>query len=311
MYHVSNQYLVVTPDMAKQWLSDYRYPLQRRPRKDKISMYAAIMRRGDWVQDKEIKLVQLNGKTYLVNGQHRLMAIMDCGLPQMFNVATVKVYTEEQLAAIYNTEDNNIGRTFDDVVRTTLLPNTTGISQSDLIKLKAAIIYINGRFGVDRKVRMDSWEIVSQIENVYHEPYSQFLESISGASERRNIRMKRKLQRASVLSVALVTYMESAKQFGFAKIDEFWGGAADDDGLRRGDPRKVMLEHIANTAMPTGRPSREESDTVSAAYQSRYVASCFNRWIEGSDFLMDKRSSGPRISDAGAPISIAGSSYKG
>ena len=310
MYSIDSQYMMVTPSIAQQWLVDYRYPLQRRPRKAKIAMYASIMKRGDWQQDKELKLVKLDGSTYLVNGQHRLHALAECGVPQMFNVVTVTVSDESQLAAIYNTEDNNITRTFDDVMRTTLLPNTTGISQWDLSKLKPAIIYIRGGFGVDRAVSADSWEIASLIENVYGEPYAAFLEAIAGAKESRINRTKRKFQRASVLSVALVTYMESVNQFGIAKIDEFWSGAANDDGLRRGDPRKVMLEHLTNTAMPSGRPSAAGLTTVSPAYQSRYVASCFNRWISGTDFSVTGRSSGPKISDAKSPIVIAGSSYR-
>lgn len=310
MYRISSQYQLVTPATAKQWLENCRYPLQRKLRKDRIAMYAEIMRRGDWVQDKELKFACMDGKLYLVNGQHRLSAIVASGLPQMFNVITVHVGDNEQLAAIYNTEDNNIIRTFDDVVRTTLLPNVTGICRSDLSTLKAAVVYINDNFGV-RRTKIDSWLIASQIEKIYHEPFSYFLEAISGASEKRFSRTKKKFQRASVVSVAIVTYMESVKQFGFSKVDAFWSGAAKDDGLKRGDPRKVMIEHITNTSMPSGRASMGGEDVVSAAYQSRYVASCFNRWIDGVDFLTDKRYSGPRISDALAPISIAGSSYKG
>ncbi len=69
----------ITPDMAKRWLN---HPLSERNRKiqpGRVAEYANIMKRGEWgvVSDS---VIGISEEGAVVNGRHRLSAIVGCGL---------------------------------------------------------------------------------------------------------------------------------------------------------------------------------------------------------------------------------------
>jgi hypothetical protein len=105
------------------------------------------------------------------------------------------------------------------------------------------------------------------------------------------------------MAVGLVTFDESSAVYGDKKIEEFWLGLGKDDGLRIGDPRKAARVYLFEES---SRPRLELGGSVKQAYTARYVANCFNAWIEGRNI----RNSAVR-GDALSPIFIRGSRFKG
>ncbi len=306
---LSSQYQFVTPATAERWLSEYQYEFQRRLTLPMVDKWVNIIQRGDFMQDKEIKVVLYDRHRYLVNGQHRLNAIVKSGVGQYFNITTVTVDTPEELAAIYNTEDMNKPRSFDDVVRTRRLPELTGLTRSQLIKVSPCVAYIANGFIRKSERRFDYHSVADEIVKTYALPAESFFDAINdGASKKFN-----HLARSSVLSVGIVTFLQSAKRIpgGEQFIIDFWRGLAADDGLRRGDPRKVALEHIITTQMPAGTAGAPGRETVSPEYQSRYVANCFNKWVEGKTYSDARGKPSSNISDPFAPIKILGSDFTG
>jgi hypothetical protein len=74
----------VTPEIAQEWLS-HRAVFQRKISKDAVSRYAAAMRNGDWKFVKGL-VIQITPDGYVLDGQHRLAAVVQSGIPQWFMV---------------------------------------------------------------------------------------------------------------------------------------------------------------------------------------------------------------------------------
>jgi hypothetical protein len=71
------QLVLVTPEMAKQWLS--RRPHNRPISKMTVELYATDMKEGRWRLTHQG--IGFNENDELIDGQHRLMAILTCGIP--------------------------------------------------------------------------------------------------------------------------------------------------------------------------------------------------------------------------------------
>ena len=74
----------VTPEVAQEWLSR-RAVFQRKISKDATSKYAAAMRNGDWKFVKGL-VIQITPDGYVLDGQHRLSAVVQSGISQWFMV---------------------------------------------------------------------------------------------------------------------------------------------------------------------------------------------------------------------------------
>ena len=77
----------VTPEMANEWL-DNQAP-NRKPSQSAIERYAKAMKDGIWTADPRLAL-SFNEDGKLVDGQHRLFAVIEYGKPVDFYAATVR-----------------------------------------------------------------------------------------------------------------------------------------------------------------------------------------------------------------------------
>ncbi len=75
-------FVLVTPDRAAQWLK--ANTANRRPRPTVVEFMTKEMRRGQWVTTHQGVAFADTGE--LIDGQHRLMAIVASGIPQMMLV---------------------------------------------------------------------------------------------------------------------------------------------------------------------------------------------------------------------------------
>lgn len=72
----------VTPDLAKYWLDNTPPDEQRDVRAHKVKEYANEMLGGTFRGDISNDLIQISSKETVINGQHRLRAIVQTGLSQ-------------------------------------------------------------------------------------------------------------------------------------------------------------------------------------------------------------------------------------
>jgi len=62
-------------------------------------------------------------------------------------------------------------------------------------------------------------------------------------------------------------------------VHEFWNGVAQDDGIKKGDPRKFTSNHLRTVRH--GGNSMTLSQLGSPAFSARYLASCFISFTKG------------------------------
>lgn len=80
--HLSNpEWVLVTPELATNFLAT-NVTFNRRRDPKKVKEWSDKMRRGAWARTGATLDFDIEG--HLINGQHRLQAIIDTGLPQMF-----------------------------------------------------------------------------------------------------------------------------------------------------------------------------------------------------------------------------------
>ena len=92
----------VTPEMAAKWLAA---DTENRPiRESRVQSYADQIRRGEWVYNGESIII--NDKNGITDGQHRLRAVVQAGLPIVTEVVTGVKHEE-----VFDTIDSAPGRT--------------------------------------------------------------------------------------------------------------------------------------------------------------------------------------------------------
>lgn len=104
---MKSEIILITPEMAKNWLLcvDANHK-NRNIRKNVVSKYARDMKRGGWKLTHQGIAFDVNG--HLRDGQHRLSAIVEAGVP----VRMLVTFDLEECS--YEQIDTNLARTFSD-----------------------------------------------------------------------------------------------------------------------------------------------------------------------------------------------------
>jgi hypothetical protein len=143
---MKTELVTVTPEMAMQWLEQFKLEGQRQIRKPVVARYAQMMLTGEWRPGTQIALsANGDGHTYLINGQHRLSAVIESGTSQVFAVLT-RDENIEQARMSYQYDDLQSRRSVYDAVRVSGLSDKTGISDVDIRVLASAVICIATKF---------------------------------------------------------------------------------------------------------------------------------------------------------------------
>lgn len=104
---VKIQTISVTPEQAKAWLKTNT--LNRPVRVGHVKSLAAAMKRGEWTLNHQA--IAMNG-TKLLDGQHRLMALIQSGLPKLQMLVASEVPSEA-----FDTIDIGVKRSNSDIFR--------------------------------------------------------------------------------------------------------------------------------------------------------------------------------------------------
>lgn len=236
----------VTPEMAAAWLATLKTELpgghefQRRLREAHVDRLAREMRARRFPPDTNLKIGRLTGAGYLMNGRHRLTAVVAAGMTASFVVQEVEYTSAAELCDDYARTDIGAKRTMRDALRAhDFFPELTGdliFLQGFAAAMKIRIREFSSGPAADLRTIAESNDLVIEAM-VEYKPHAEALfVALMGGGERK------KLVRAPVLAVALETFRYQ-KQLA----EVFWAKAARDDGLRRGDPIKALIDWLKAT----------------------------------------------------------------
>lgn len=253
----------ITPAMAKSLLSANEG--NRNLRGELVAQYARDMKAGRWRQTGDGVRVSKDGR--LIDGQHRLTAIIESGKPvEMFVFRNVP---DEAQVAI----DAGARRTAADHLGMYL-----GEDSATRLAAAARVAIEVGRYGtVARNAAVSTGEIVEWID--------------ANPDIRDAVRLAGQVSRQMDAQPATVAYCA----LELARIDrraclEFFYAAATKENMHRGDPRLTLSRRFADARRNRERLTRE--------VQIGLIYRAWNAWVRGEslNFLRVRVNNGETVS---------------
>lgn len=292
---------MITPSMANDILSSQAYDKQRNIAPTWMRYLSEEMKSGSFKQDTSIEFVKLpqNGKATLIDGYHRLNAVINSGVATRFVVVETTVNSSDEMDRLYYRIDQGKRRTVADQLRVLDFESEYDLTSTQLRRLASAIALIDAGWGARTIMHFDDRE---KLVREYAQECGHYFAVTSG----RRKEMRVSFERSSTLSVGLVTLKYSVKKYGLEKIEEFWEGVATNDGLAANDSRKWAYEHLLTAAIKGGGGGPMGANVMyTARYSAKYIAHCFNLFVQNKTLRQR-----PSI-DQGAPMLILGSPFNG
>jgi len=203
--------IVVGPEQAQRWLTEYAYPRQRPLRPTHVRELIQVMRDGLFTPTPvELAHCRALDRTFLVNGQHRLTAIRDGGIAQRLYVIEHHVETERELDELYGRLDRGAIRSVNDVVRASGVADEMEAPPAFVTRIGPAVALLATEWRASAEAqayrRVADYRIqglrdlASEIAFYYH--------LLRGAGNRA---LRRRLIAAGPASVALATLRDQAE----------------------------------------------------------------------------------------------------
>lgn len=259
----SSRLIIVTPDMARTWLINYRYPRKRPTRDWHVDDLANKMRLGR-LHLSTLNFARYKDLKYLLNGYHRLEAVCKFGAGVEFIVEVREVEKAEELDSTYVIFDRGLPLQYTDVLRATGFAERYGVGVELMERLHAAMPLVISGFTDDGrrpttligKLKRDT-EALEQFMVDWLDYAETYIACLVG-SESRN---KYMFYRAAVMSVGIVT-MRYLPQ----KAPAFWNKACHMTNFADGDVEKTLSIWLRDTSVVG----------ISPMQYARYVASAWN-----------------------------------
>lgn len=289
---------VITPLEAARMLETMKYENQRPHRDRKVQEYATEMTNGTFRELTQIFIAVYHGQYVILDGQHRLRAVVQANLPHLFTIVEKEVDSEAELARIYSTTDIGARRTPSDIYGAYALAQEFGLEKSHVDRLGGAIKFMaSGCLRTGEQVRYDAIIPLMRTYAGQMQTYRTLIEQSNTSKA-----ISSAARRSSTVAAALLTFRFSipkAEREGKPSVMNFWTGVFTDDGLKIGDPRKAAYRHLAETRIQMGNASLGYTNTQ-PPYSVRYLGNCLNAYIKGESLKYSK------VFDQESPLNIYG-----
>lgn len=267
----------VGPKDAKEWLDIFAYKHQRPVRPDRLKRYTTAMKAGHWRPGSMLHVVKVKGGggQFLVNGRHRLQAVIDSGTRQKFalleTVGVDPAYVDEQ----YAVEDDNAIRNPSESIVPFHEDLYKEVGTGRFKRLATALRYIDGGFRYATSIpalvlsdMMTEWE-----------PFARKYFALIDIAPT----MVWRIERGPVQAIALATIRYKEKE-----AVKFWQAVASGDNLTTGDPAKTLREYLlANVIRGDNTPKAQ--DAISKAEMAFATARAWNAHMTRRAIRMLKR----------------------
>jgi hypothetical protein len=277
----------ITPAMAATFVGSLRWERQRTLRPRWVDQLADAIRDGDLTFLTIAFAEYPDGRRELIDGQHRLQAVITTGVTLPATVIVYPVTGQEETARLYMKFDRPLVRPVAAGLRAAGLFEMTDLSERFVRRMSAgAWIIVNGfRSGADKGGSLPQR---TEAALAWLPEMEAFHPAVDGCPKK----MNDALLRGPVAAVALVTFRYQSE-----KAAPFWSRVASQEMLHAGDPRltlgRFLLEKLEKD-VPGGR-----------ADYARYVSLAWNAWYEGRELRILK------IADPTAAIAIRGTPWRG
>lgn len=272
----------VTPEMARAWLAAMPYEHQRNVDKQAVTRLANEMRRANFFAGSTIRIARLaDGRELLVDGQHRLNAVAQAGVPIVFTVVREDVPSEAYARELYGKTDRGKARQGRDMVKHYDLGKADGLTvqQANAVWTAAGFIHV----GLLNRMAANLPDAERAALVTLYAPH---MARLCALAEGALSDVRRALFRPHTLSVALVTLRHNpisrVRRGEVPTVEAFWQGAILGDGLENTDPRKLLHLHlIKGVKVHATTASSSFLRLVTQEYGARAIITLFNRYMSG------------------------------
>lgn len=261
----------LTAAQARRLLETWEFHKQRNIRPSRVTTYRRQMEEGDWNYRTEMHIGVLpDGTCYLLNGYHRLTALIQVETPG-YTLPVRFIYTlmrdVQDIADYYMVMDIGGTRTSRDAIKAQGLAEEWAVSPDLLVAAGSASALILNNFAGSRG---NSWHaslarsmparlrFIQQWEAEIRMAYELLKPAPAG--------IKKLFLRQAVIGVMLMNLRHTPEQ-----AVEFWTPAITGENLQVGMPALVLRNYLITT------PTREAHEHIYA----RYVANCWNAFFKG------------------------------
>lgn len=284
--------IVLAPQTAQRIVEELNFPGQRRVDQSRVQNRLLWLTNGRWSHAFSITLARLpDGRLWLVDGQHRLHAIVLHGQPVKVRIIVHDVESEEEARALFAGFDRSDSvRTDIQMLNAAQLSERTGLSKTMTSALYQAIPFLmtelrSGRGQWQGDAYVPARQVKSKMDALLEwvAEAKQYSADIAGADSH----VKRKLLGAGCMAVALMTYRYQPQ-----RAHEFWRGVAEDDALPKHDPRKRLLTDFAERRLNSG-------SAMQSVFQPMLA---WNAWNEGRELKIIRIRDTTRLNLWGTPL---------
>ena len=257
----------VSSALARRILDECNFAGQRKIQRARVQRHLRRFNSGIW--DARLSTITLartpDGKLHNVNGQHRLTAIAENGSAKPTMIVVVDARDDQHVCQMYAAFDEP-GSSRNDaefitgagVGKTLSLP-----PQITAALFRAMPLLLNNLEPTGR--RDESKECRERDVRIAHiSEWKKEASIYAGIMRSCEPWMRGRLLSQSVMGVALYTLRHQLKM-----AQEFWGGLAANDGLKRNDPRARLLADFHSRAANSGN-IRQGVQRVALAWNAFY-----------------------------------------
>jgi len=223
--------VVITPEMATFWIDRYKYSKQRKVSIYQVRKLCNSIAIGEYNEQTVICFALVDNKYYLIDGQHRLLAVIKSNTAVASNVSVKSFDNMDDVSIAYATID--IGGPRGQNASMGYLEGKTQLSKSEIGWTKAAIRKIYTGFKPRSDAVMLTPLIIADLVIEWEKYALDYLRCINFGEN------KKKLVKSSLFALGMITFKYSNEL-----SHEFWKQVSYNDGLKIGDPRRVTIRHI-------------------------------------------------------------------
>lgn len=229
-------------------LQECGYEHQRGISDRHVDVLADLIKRDKWQPKSQIDFALFGGRLILVNGYHRGYAQVRAGKAIAWSIAIHPVRSEGELRTLYFAFDTNVrprgGR---DILGAYEFASSNGLSVMVAESLYRGIPLIASRFHLPPS----KWDLLTSkavdrrlaIATEYAKAGARY----GAAIEHLYVVRKRKFLSGAMTAVGAVTFRYQSETAW-----QFWSGVANNDGLKRGDPRLALVMDLASRKITGG-----------------------------------------------------------
>jgi hypothetical protein len=300
---MTSKIVVMTTAKAEKMLKTMVYDRQRTIRNVQISHFHRALHEGVFRPATQICVAIFNKRHILIDGWHRLTAIMETGVTVPVTVTTYHCTSIEQVHRLYITFDTNGGlrKKADLFVALYGHKATAGLGRKVIEKMISASMIISSFFE-QQIIRIQSHHIslVLGCAKRFLSSMQKFVKLLQGQMGR--LRSETLLS-PSVLSVALTTM-----EWSFKKAKAFWDGVAHNGVSGKNDPRQALREFLIELQSTRRNVFNHRKGVRSFTPReiSHIVAWCWNAFYNGDEVSQIN----VEAAATKTPIHIAGTPFR-